>query len=124
MIERPLVRMKRYAAQIKHRQDVGVANLVLKREAQNIEGMERRKGFQAVEREISPAQFAFEIDPRRKGPFAGPLRIAVHDRVENLQPMVAHSKRIRVGKAKRQLAANLRMILDNAIEFAAKILRR
>ena len=39
------------AAQVEHRQDVRVADLVLEREAQDVEPAQRREGLEAVERQ-------------------------------------------------------------------------
>ena len=42
---------KRNSAQVEHRQHVGVAEIVLQREAQHVEPAKRREGFQAVKRQ-------------------------------------------------------------------------
>src|SRR5206468_3402988 len=84
MIERAVARKKRDAAQVQHREQVGVADLVLQAEADYIEVDQGRKGLQAIERQVCFPQLVFEIQPGREGPLAGPLRVRVHDRVEDL----------------------------------------
>ena len=116
--------VQRNAAQVEHGQDVGVADFVLQAEADDVEFAQRRERLQAVERQAVLAQLGLEIDPRREGPFAGPLRIVVHDRVQHLQAVMAHAERVGVGKRQAQPAAHLAMILDDAVEFAAEILGR
>ena len=69
--------MQRNAAQVEHRQDVGVADLVLQAEADQVEVAQRRERFQAVERQAVLAQLGLEVEPGREGAFAGPLRIVV-----------------------------------------------
>src|SRR5207244_7420212 len=71
-----------------------------------------------------PAQERFEVDPWREGPLAGPLGVAVHDAVENLQAVVAHPERVSVRKGQAQLAADLTMILDDPVQFTAGVLAR
>ena len=108
MIERAILAVQRDAAEVEHGQDVGVADLVLQAEADQVEVAQRREGFQAVERQAGAAQLGLEIEPRREGPFAGPLRIVVHDRVQDLQAVMAHAERVGVGKGQAELAAHLR----------------
>ncbi len=67
-------------------------------------------------------QLGFEIGPGRKGAFAGPLRIGVHDRIEHLQAVMAHAEGVGVGERQAKRAANLAMVLGGAVPFAAHIL--
>ena len=114
----------RDAAEIEHGEDVGVADFVLQAEAEHVELIERRERFQRVNRQPMPAQDRFEIEPRREGPFAGPLRVGVHDAVQHLQAVMAHADRVGVGKSQAEPAANLPVILGDAVRLAAGILGR
>ena len=58
MIERPITRVQRNAAQVEHGQHVGVTDLVLQTEADDVELGQRREGFQAVQRQVVLAQLA------------------------------------------------------------------
>ena len=124
MIERAILAVQRHAAEIEHRQDVRVADLVLQAETEQIEVLQRRVRLQAVERQPVVAQHFLEIEPRREGAFAGPLRVVVHDRIKHLQTVMARAQRIGVGERQAEFAAHLAMILDDAVEFAADVLGR
>ena len=54
MVERAVLAVQRDAAEVEHGQDVGVADLVLQAEADQVEVAQRREGFQAVERQTVP----------------------------------------------------------------------
>jgi len=84
MIEAAILAVERDAAQIEHRQNVGVANLVLQAEAHQVEVAQRRERFQAVQRQTMPAQNLLEIRPGGEDALAGPLGVVVHDRVKDL----------------------------------------
>ena len=113
--------MQRNAPQIEHRQHVGVRQFVLQRESQHVEIRQRRERFQAVQRHRC-AQLRLHVDPRREGPFAGPIGPLVHQRVENLQAVMAHPDGVGVGKSQAQLAADLRVILADRVQLAPQIL--
>ena len=102
--------VERDAAEVEHRQDVGVADLVLEREAQHVEPAQRREGFEAVERQASRAQRGLEVGQRRERPLAGPVA-AVHQAVEHLEPVVAHPQGVGVGKGQADRAARGAMVL-------------
>ncbi len=72
VIEGPIFGMQRDAAQVEHGQNVGVTNLVLKAEADQIELRERRESLQAVERKPALAEQGFEIEPRGEGALRRP----------------------------------------------------
>ena len=113
---------RRDAAQVEHGQDVGVAHLVLQAEADQVEVAERGEGFQAVQRPVLAAQQGFKVDPGSEGPFAGPLGIVIHDRVQHLQTMVAHAQGVGVGEGQAQGAADPAVVLDDAVQLAADVL--
>ena len=124
MLQRAILAMQRDAAEVEHRQHVGVADFVLQAESEDIELGERRERFEAIERQVRLPQFLLEVDPGREGAFARPLRIVVHDRVEDLQAVVRHAKRVGIGKRQAQSAAHFGVVLDDAVEFAAEVLGR
>src|SRR5262249_24385591 len=84
---------------------------------------QRRERLQPEERQIVAAQLGLEIDPRRERPLAGPLRVAVHDRVQDLEAVGAHAEAVGVREGEAQLAANLPVVLGDAVQFAADVLR-
>src|SRR5262249_29580096 len=103
-------------------QEVGVADLVLEAEADQVKVRQRREGFEAAEGQAVAAQLLFEVERRRKGTFAGPLRGAVHDAVEHLQPVMTHAERVAVGEGEARLAAHPAMVLDHGVQLAAGVL--
>src|SRR5262249_30615518 len=85
---------------------------------------QRREGLQTVKRQVVTAQLSLEVEPGRESTFAGPLRVVVHDGVEDLQAVMAHAQTVGVRKGQAQLAADLTMVLDHAMEFTADVLSR
>ena len=64
MVEGAVLAVQRDAAEVEHGQDVGVADLVLQAEADQVELAQRREGLQAVERQAGLAQLGLEVEPR------------------------------------------------------------
>ena len=116
--------MERDAAQVEHGQQVAGADFVLQGEAQHVEVRERSEGLQAVERQLGGAQLGFHVGPGGEDALAGPIGPAVHQRVENLQAMMAHADRVGVGKRQAEPAADVAMILDHRVQLAPQILGR
>src|SRR5579871_334631 len=86
--------------------------------------MQRRVGLQAIEGETGAAQLGFKVEPGGEGTLAGPLWVVVQDRVQNLQAVMAHAQCIGVGEGQAELAADLAVVLDDAIQLAAHVLGR
>src|SRR5207302_3697497 len=103
MVERAILAVQWNAAQVEHGEDIGVTNLVLQAEADQVEIAQWRERLQAAQRQAMAAQLPFEIEPGGKGPLARPLRIVVHDAVEHLQAVVAHAERVGVRKGQAEL---------------------
>ena len=102
--------MERDLSQVEHRQDVGVADLVLEREADHVELVQRSESLQAVERQPVLAQGGLEVGQRREDALAGPV-VGVHQAVEDLQPVVAHPQGVGVGKSQANRAPHVRWSL-------------
>ena len=62
--ERAVLAVQRNAAQVEHGQQVGVADLVLQAEADQVELAQRRERLQAVERQAVAAQLGLEVESR------------------------------------------------------------
>ena len=122
MVDGSIGRMQRNSAEVEHREDVRVADLVLQREAEDVVLAQRRERFEAIERQVFLAEDRLEVEPGSERPLAGPLRVVVHDRVEDLQAVMAHAERVGVGEAEGDLAANGAVVLGDAVELAAEIL--
>jgi len=124
MMHRPLVATQRDPAQIEHRQQIGIADLVLQRKAENVEFGQRSEGLQAVQRQIRLAEVGFHVRPRRKDAFTVPIVASVHQRVQHLQAVMAHPDRVRIGKGQTQPASHSARVFANHIPFAADVLGR
>ncbi len=98
-----------------------IADLVLEREAQDVELVQRREGLQAVERQPMLPQRVLEIgqgvNTRSQ---AQPGR--VHQAVEHLEPVVAHPQGIRVGKRQADGSARGPVVLRDAVQLAPHVL--
>jgi hypothetical protein len=70
------------------------------------------------------AQFVFEIDPRCEGAFAYPIRLAIDQRVQDLQAVVAHADLVDIGKGDAQFAADRAVILVHGVHFSTDVLSR
>jgi hypothetical protein len=112
------------AHQIEHRQHVDKRDLVLQREADHVEGRQRRKGLQAVERHLVFAELLFHVGPGREDALAGPIVAGVHQRVEHLQPVVAHADGVGVGEGEAEFSPHITMVLADHVQLAAQILGR
>ena len=88
-------------AEVEHRQDVRVADLVLEREPDDVEPVQRRERLQAVERERVVAERLLEVGQRGEDALAGPVA-GVHQAVEHLEPVVAHAQRVGVGEGQAE----------------------
>src|SRR5688572_16422780 len=99
MLESPLGCTKRYPPQIEHREHVRIAQLVLQREANDIELAQRRIALKRQQRNSMLSQPRFHIGPGRVDSFGCPALMLVQQTVEYLQPEMAHPDLIGVGKA-------------------------
>ena len=106
MLHRAIFGRERNPAQIEHRQHVAVAQIVLQREAEHVELVKRREGFEAVKRQVVLAEQLLHVGQRREGPLAGPIVAAVHQVVQHLKPVMAHADRVGVGKGEAERAAD------------------
>ena len=109
-------------AEVEHRQHVRVADLVLEREADDVELMERREGLEAVEREPVRPEGRLEVGQRREGALARPVR-GVHQAVEHLEPVVAHPQRVGVGEGQADRPPDVPVVLADAVQLAPEVLR-
>jgi hypothetical protein len=115
-------RMQRDSPQVQHRQHVGVAHLVLQAHSQHVEPVQRREGFETVQRQPRGAQFPLEIRQRGEGAFAGPARVVVDDAVQHLHAVVAHAQGIGVGEGEADRALQRGVVLGDGVAFAADVL--
>lgn len=86
------------APEVEHGKHVGVRQLVLQREADDIEGVERGEGLQRGQRQAGVAQCRLHIEPRSIDAFGIHIGPAVEKIVKDLQPLVRLADLVHVGK--------------------------
>ena len=123
VVGRTVLGLERDAAKVEHGQDVRIANLILEREAEDVELPERGEGLQRIERQAVLAEGGFEVGERCKGSLARPIA-GVHQAVEDLEPVVAHAEGVGVGERQAEGSLASAMVLADAVELAAKVLGR
>ena len=121
VVRPPILGMERDPAQVEHRQDVGVADLVLEREPQHVELAKRRERLQAVQRQALFPQSGLEVGQRREGALARPA-VSVHQAVQDLKPVMAHTQRIGVRESQANGPIHGAMVLNHAVQLAADVL--
>ena len=100
-----------------------IRNLVLHREADDVEFGQRREGLERIRRDPPAPHQLLHVDPGRKSALAKPILTVVHQRVENLQAVMAHADLVRVGECHAQFAADRIVVLDHGVQLAARVLR-
>ena len=110
------------AAQVEHGQDVGVADLVLEREPDHVEPIQRGEGLQAVQRQLVPAEGGLEVGQGGEDPLAGPVG-GVHQAVEHLEAVVAHAQGVGVGEGQAERPPGRPVVLADAVHLAPQVLR-
>ena len=124
MRKRSILGLQRNTAKVEHRQHIAVAKVVLQREAKHVELGKRREGFQPVKRQTLFSQQLLHVGRGGECPLARPIVAPIHHVVEHLQPVVAHSDRVGIGKGQAEGAANLLGVFGGSIPFATRILGR
>ena len=108
-------------AEVDHREHVGVRELVLEREADQIELPGRRARLERVERQPLRAHQALHVAPRREAKLGDPVGAPVDDVVEDLEPEVGHPDLVEVGETKQEANAGLGGILPRRVEKASRV---
>src|SRR5262249_51810644 len=99
MVEAAIGSSQRNAADVEHRQHVGVGELILKRKPNYVEVRERRKALYRQQRQAALPQACLHVGPRSIDPFCLPTRMFVEQAIEDLQSKMAHSDLVGVRKA-------------------------
>ncbi|EMB18219.1 hypothetical protein RE6C_01053 [Rhodopirellula europaea 6C] len=96
---RPVNGVERDPAEVDHRQHVGRADFVLQRQPDNVKLTERRERFERVERQVVLTQFRFHVRPRHEDSLGTPIVSPIDHRIQDLQPVMAHPNRVRIGES-------------------------
>ena len=121
---RAVAAQKRHARELQHVQNIRVAQLVLQREADEVELAHRVAAFEAVERDAVFQHSLLHVDPRRKDALAPDVIDAVHQRIKDLDTEVRHADLVRIRKAERKAHVHLLFIFHDRIELAADVAPR
>ena len=113
--------VKRQAPQVEHREHVRVTDLVLEREPQDVEPAERCECLETVERQPRILEPELEIRQRRERSLTRPARL-IHQAVQDLKTVMAHSERIGVGERQANGSAGGLVVLGDAVQLAADVL--
>ena len=120
----PLRGEKRDPAELEHREDVRRRQLVLQREADDVERRERRAALQRRQRQALRAQQPEHVAPGHERPLGGDAVEVVEQRVEDPEAEVGHPDFVEVGERERDAQPDVLGGLDALIDFAAEIARR
>ena len=112
------------AAEVEHQQDVRVGQLVLQREAHQVELVQRGAGLEGDQGEARRAQLGLHVGPGGEDALGGQVRPLVDHAVENLEPHVAHADLVDVREGQRHAAGELRGVLDHLVLLAAGVATR
>ena len=112
---------QRDAGQIERGQYVGIAHFILKRNAQYVELLNRRAGFDREQRNIVCAHLLFHVDPRRKDALAPGVVALVDGMIEDLHAQMGHPHLIGIRKQEGIAHIHVRGVLHDGTELAADI---
>jgi hypothetical protein len=107
--------------EIEHIQHVRAMQFVLDRKPQPIGLPERRKVFEAVERNSCGAHPVLGIGPGVKTAGSRPGRVFINYMVQNLQPEMGHANVVKIRKAEYAPQIHRRKIFYNDIQLGAHI---
>ena len=109
--------------QVEHGQDVGIADLVLERKAQDVELPERRERLQRIERDLVLPERGFEVGQRRKRPLARPA-VGVHQAIEHLEAVMTHPQGVCIRERHADRPLDRAVILADRVQLPPEVLRR
>ena len=119
-----ILAVQRDAGQIENLQDVGVAHLVLERDAQHVEAAHGRPCLDGKERHSLLAHQIRHIHPRHEHALAERIVPFVDDIVQDAGAEVRHAHLIHIRKRKRIADRDRCRILEYGVHFAAHVARR
>ena len=108
-------------AERKHIQNIGIAELILKRKADEIKMCKRIAGLERVKRDIVRAHDLLHVDPRGEHTLAPDIRTLVKQAVQDFDAQMGHADLIKVGKTKGKADIDVTLVLDNGAQLAADI---
>jgi hypothetical protein len=116
-----VLRPKGHPGEVDHREHVGVGQLVLQREADQVERAGGRPRFERVEGDPLGAHQLLHVAPRREAELREPVLAAVDQVVEDLQPEIGHPDLVQVREAEEHPDRSFRRILPERVEEATRV---
>lgn len=116
-----LRRMQGNSAQLQHGQNIGVAHLILEREAHHVKAIQGRAGFQRKQRDAFLFHQRFHVHPGHADPLAQGPGLLIDDAIKDFHAQVGHGHLIRIRKAEGEVHLRLWPGLDGGVHFAAGI---
>ena len=115
---------QRNAAQIQHRQDVGIGHFILQGEAHRVKLPENRPGLQTGQGSASLPHRLFHIRPGAISPLGVGVGAVVQNSVQNLQAKIGHAHFIDVGQSQSKTNGHGGRVLADLVPLAAGITGR
>ena len=116
-----LLPQKRNPAQLQHRQDVGVAHLILQGEAHHVEIVQRVAALQGEQGNVLLLHQGHHVHPGHADPLAQAPGLGVDGGVEDLHAQVGHGHLVGIGEAEGKVQLGLLPALDGSVHLAAGV---
>ncbi len=108
-------------SQLQPDEDVGVGQLVLERDADDIEFRQREVRFEAGERPARRAELLLVVRPGRENALAGRVVPAVQDLVQDPEAQVRHADLVGIGEEEADLCPHGRKVLVHAVDLVVDV---
>ena len=116
-----LLPQKRYAAELQHGQDVGIAHFILQGEAHHVKFIQGAAVFQGKQRYVFLLHQGHHIHPGHADPLAQTPGLVVNNRIKNLHTQMGHGHFIGIGKAEGEVQLCFVPALQGGVHFAAGV---
>ena len=120
----PVAGAQRNTGKIQHRQHVGIAQLILQREADNVEFRKRVLALQAVKGNVQPFHLFLHVGPGHESALTPPVFMAVEQLIKNFLTQKGHTNLIGVREAECHAHIHMVFILIDTARFTAGIAPR
>jgi len=117
----PVLRCRGNARQIQDSQDVGVAELVLETETDEVESLQGHPRFQSAQGFPRFPEFGLEVGPGGIDPVRDDSLQPVQEMVEETESQVAHPDFIHIGKSQREAGRGFLETLPTGVDLAAEV---
>ena len=113
--------VQRNAGQIEELQDVGIAHLILQRNAQHVKAADWRARLQRKQRHILLTHQVRHVHPRRKDALAKRVLPLIDDIIQDAGTQMGHAHLVHIRERKRIANRHAVRILEHGIHLAAHV---